>query len=87
MKQKNPCPISGCDHNILPTSKYGVCGRHTEILAAFDWYLDKLAKGTKPEHPQERSCPAKRGEATTKGSLALVAKINPQILIVVRCPI
>jgi len=42
--KRNPCPISGCDHNILPTSKYGVCGRHTEILAAFDWYIDKLAK-------------------------------------------
>ena len=42
--KRNPCPISGCDHNILPTSKYGVCGRHTEILAGFDWYLDKLAK-------------------------------------------
>jgi len=44
------CPITGCERNVSPTSKFGVCARHTEILNGFDWYIDKLAKAqTQPK--------------------------------------
>ena len=39
MARQNPCPVPGCDRNIMPTSKYGVCGKHQEIFEAITYYM------------------------------------------------
>jgi len=42
MKQ-NPCPVSGCQSNISPTSKHKVCARCEQVIQVIE-YLVKQEK-------------------------------------------
>lgn len=43
MKQ-NPCPMPNCERNILPTSKYGVCRHHDDLIETILYVLNRVRR-------------------------------------------
>lgn len=35
----NPCPVRGCNRNILPTSRHGVCAHCEHVIAVIDYLV------------------------------------------------
>ena len=56
-KTRESCPIPGCDGSVLPTSKYHMCGRHTDMTECFLFVLPRV-KMEKAPTPKAETQPS-----------------------------
>ena len=40
--RQNPCPIRSCPRNIAPTSPYGICAHHTDVVDCLIFALPRI---------------------------------------------
>ncbi len=67
MARKNPCPVPGCYNNIMLTSSFGVCAKHTQLFSDMNYFF----KRSNQEQQKARRKGGRPGERLTESGLIL----------------
>ena len=71
MARQNPCPVPGCQRNVLLTSPYKVCPHHTEQFEGITYFMQMAQKEMMQAQRKGQMKGVRPGERVTPSGIIL----------------